>query len=346
MLDYAIVIATRNRLEALGASLPLMLGQSRRPARIHVVDRSDDHAAVVALVQGIASTADIPLTIEWGEAANLPFQRNQGLAGITEPVTLLPDDDSLWFPETAARIMDVYQADRSEKIGGVSGMISSVSPLAKGAAPKNARRLARHKGIERWRNRIEEHFAPQPFNLYARDRMAALTPAAHADGLSDTLFVETMSGWRMSYRTEAARTLGYDATLGSRVGYAQHEDKDMALRMQQAGYLLAAAPGAQVFHNVAPGKRAGGFAYGFFWLFNYAYICRKVFGDTPPGRGPVRRYLGYKAFLYGLRKGTDHDRDIARGGAAALAAFDQIWQAPDDRLTEVYGTIADQALGR
>jgi glycosyltransferase involved in cell wall biosynthesis len=344
MLDYAIVVATRNRIEALRASVPLFLGQSRPPARIVVVDRSDDHAAVAEYLSDLVRGGAIPVEVIHGDRANLPHQRNLGLARVAEPVVLLPDDDSLWFADTAAKIMAVYDRDPGGLIGGVAGIGIAVSPLAGDRAPENARRFMRRPGIERWRNRIEERFVPQPFNLYARLRIAALRPEAAAAGLDDLRLVETISGWRMSYRTEIARSLGYDATLGSRVGYAQHEDKDMSLRVQQAGHLLAAAPGARVFHNVHPGKRAGGFAYGFCWLFNYAYICRKVFGDAPPGRVPVRRYIGYKAFLYRLRRGNEYDRDVARGGAAALAEFDRLWQAPDDRLADTYGEICGRVL--
>lgn len=339
MSDYAIVVATRNRLEALRASIPLFLGQSRPPARIVVVDKSDDHAAVAAFLGAQAAATSVPFEVIHSDRANLPYQRNLGLARVQEPITMMPDDDSLWFPETAAEIMKVYEADTGKRIGGVGGMISAVSPLSQGDAPENARRIAGRPGIESLRNRLEARFAPQPFNLYAQRRIAEL---GRPEGV---LVVETVGGWRMSFRTEAVRSLEFDATLGSRVGYAQHEDKDVSLRLQKAGWLMAAAPGADVFHNVAPGKRAGGFAYGFCWIFNYAYICRKVFGDTAPGRGPVRRYLAYKTALYHLRPTSAHHRDIARGARAAMAAFDRLWSAPDDRLQEVFGEICDSALG-
>lgn len=352
-LDYAIVIATRNRLEALRASIPLFLAQTRPPVRIHLVDRSDDHQAVVDFINEVAAGTSIPLTIEWGEAANLPAQRNQGIAGITEPVTCLPDDDSLWFPDTAERLMAVYDADPGARIGGVSGRISTVSPLARTAAPANARRLVRTPWIEATRNRIEERFAPQPFNIYARLRQQEILPKA--DALLGPLIdpeaggakpVETMSGWRMSYRTAVVQSLRFDPTLGSRAGYGQHEDKDMSLRAQKAGYLLVAAPGAQVFHNVAPGRRAGGFAYGFLWLFNYTYICRKVFGSAPPGRGAVKRYMGYKALLYRLRRSSTYNRDVAKGAAVAMAVFDELWSALDPDLTATYAEISGRVLNQ
>lgn len=351
-LDYAIVVATRNRLDALKVSLPLFLEQSRPPARIKVVDRSDDHAAVVNFIHTLAQGASVPVSVEYGKQANLPAQRNQGIEGLREAVTMLPDDDSLWFSETAAELMAVYEADSPARIGGVSGWISTRSPLAPNATPKNARRFMRRPRIEALRNRLEERFAPQPFNLFARRSIADLSQQSEVLEPGVMLYggkvTETMSGWRMSYRTAVVQSLRYDETLGSRVGYAQHEDKDMSLRAQQAGHLIVSAPNAMVFHNVHPGKRTDGFSYGFFWLLNYIYICKKAAGlaseEYHPGYFAVKRYMRYKAFLYRLRFSNTYDREVARGAKVALSAFEAIWATPISELRTVYGAIADRGL--
>ena len=49
-LGFDVVIATRNRAEALALSIPLILAQSRQPERLIVIDSSDDHAPVKAAV--------------------------------------------------------------------------------------------------------------------------------------------------------------------------------------------------------------------------------------------------------------------------------------------------------
>ena len=49
-LDFDVVIATRNRPQALALSIPLILGQSRPPEKLIVIDSSDDHAAVAGIV--------------------------------------------------------------------------------------------------------------------------------------------------------------------------------------------------------------------------------------------------------------------------------------------------------
>jgi hypothetical protein len=45
-LEYAIVIATRNRADALAISLPSMLNQTRLPKSIVIVDSSDDKSCI------------------------------------------------------------------------------------------------------------------------------------------------------------------------------------------------------------------------------------------------------------------------------------------------------------
>ncbi len=54
-LEFAVVIATRNRKSVLQLSLPLMLKQERPPGQLIVVDASDDHEEVKTMVEGIVA---------------------------------------------------------------------------------------------------------------------------------------------------------------------------------------------------------------------------------------------------------------------------------------------------
>jgi GT2 family glycosyltransferase len=216
--------------------------------------------------------------------------------------------------------------------------VSPADPAA-GAAARTTR-LVQTPALARLRNRIEDALVPHPFNLYGTARIAELAPAAGHPGP----FVPTMGGYRMSFRTAAVRSVGFDATLGSRVGYAQHEDKDVCMRLMRAGWLIAAAPGARVFHNVHPGRRARGFAYGFFQIFNYAYICAGAFAAGGPpaerrARAAVPRYLRYKAFLYGLRRGDAYARAVHAGARAALAEVPALMAAAPADLPARYAAL-------
>ncbi|MDN3310117.1 glycosyltransferase [Microbacterium oryzae] len=342
MLTYAIVVATRNRLAMLKTSLPLLLEQSRPADRIIVVDRSDDHEVVREYCEELASASVIPLEVHYGEAANLPVQRNQGLALVHEDVVAFPDDDSFWHPGTAAELMAVYEADVHHRYGGVSATETTHRPGSSSSeVPQAQRSLKDDVRIVHWRNRIERLLVPQPFNVYGEERIAELGARAHQDGLEHPL-VETIGGFLMSFRTDVARGLLFDALLGSRIGYATHEDKDLGLRVLRSGLLIAAAPGAAVFHNVAPGKRAGGFDYGFFHVLNYAYISHKVFPRGSRALRGLRRYLRYKVFLYSLRRSDKHVRDIHRGASAAFAGLTMIEDAPRERLADAYEAVCER----
>lgn len=344
MLDYDIVVATRNRLGMLRLTLPLFIAQSRKPARIIVVDRSDDHGSVRALCHQIAESAEVPVDVHYGEAANLPAQRNQGIDRVTSEVVLFPDDDSMWFADTAEQVMRVFEADSAQLYGAVSAVDVYESPVPLDAdAPQRRTRFTERPSIMRIRNSIEAALVPQPFEVYGRSRSAELSVAARAAGLGHPL-VGTIGGYRMSFRTETAKRVRFDPVLGSKVGYGTHEDKDMALRVLRDGQLIAVAEDARVFHNVHPGKRAGGLEYGYFHVLNYLYICRKVMPGPSPALAGARRYMDYKVALYGLRRGDEYSRDVYRGAQAALTDGDQLLRSSPESLAELYGTLSERAL--
>lgn len=349
MLEYAIVVATRNRYDMLTVSLPRFVEQTRQAARIVVVDRSDDHEPVRRLCESFRSSSDIPIEVLYGAEANLPAQRNQGLDRVDEPVVVFPDDDSLWFPDTAENLLRVYEADVNGRYGAVS-----ITPVDRApddlsaAAPAAQRRFGALPVVTAVRNVVESRLVPSPFNVFGTQQTRLLRDFAESDGL-DYPLVPSIGGYRMSFRTEVVRKLAFDEILGSRIGYATHEDMDMGLRVLAAGFLIAAAPESRVFHNNYPGKRAGGFQYGFFHIFNYLYICRKVFPSSSSRLLRLtRRYLAYKVALYRLRRmvrPSEYHHDLQRGARAALSEFSVVATVQDSDLGCLYAEVSDRHLG-
>lgn len=344
MLDYEIVIATRNRADALAASIPLFLKQSRLAKQIIVVDSSTDHGAIVRLCAKLAAKAPIPIVVRQSDQASLVRQRNIGLDMVREDVVAFPDDDSLWFSDTAAHLMSVYDRDTSGLIGGVTAVEVARSPLQNNTTiPQRKVKWIHIPNVVMMRNVIERQVFPQPFNMYGQQKIEELSAKARAAGLRMT-YVPTMGGFRMSFRTSVLRRHRFDETLGSRVGYSQHEDKDVCLRILKGGNLLAAADDARVFHNAHPGMRANGFQYGFCQILNYMYICRKVFDERDAAFAMVQRYCAYKGFLYRLRRTSPYHRDVYQGAVAALAQYDIIRRTAPVELAHVYGDICDRLL--
>lgn len=345
MTAYTIVIATRNRLRMLEASVPLMLRQSRLPAAIEIIDYSDDHSEVAEFGAKIGATTDIRVSVTKSDQGNLARQRNIGLNRVSTPIVAFPDDDSFWYPDTAEKMMLVYESDPYELIGGVSSTPVGAAPRMNGNKPETARRIFDRSIVSGLRRQLESRLVPQPFDVFGAARIAELAPRARETGITAP-FVETMGGFRMSFRTEMVRESLFDETLGHCIGYAQHEDKDVSLRLLAARKLLAAAPESRVFHAVAPGKRANGFAYGFCQILNYAYICAKIMQPGTPEWAAIPRYLTYKRLLYSLRRFDPYNREVARGASTALARLDEMLTTSKDKQDALYRALTSENLSR
>jgi GT2 family glycosyltransferase len=346
-MHYDVVISTLNRPESLRNCIEMIETQTEKPSRVIIVDASDEHDGVKAYVMKSRDTA-----IEWvfmkSDAKSLPHQRNLGLTRVQSPVVLLPDDDSMLHPWAAAKMMSAYQLDDRGQIGGVSGMAASVSPLGRGSSQMKWTRALKD-GIQPLRNRLEDRFATKPFNSYPRELWRQRAIPGWVDG-KRFILVETIGGYLLSLRADVAKKLKFDEVLGYGIGYALHEDMEMSLRLQKSGYLLVAAHDASIFHNVHPSKRAGGFNYGFCWIANYIYACRK---NLPEGsvswRDDLTHYLRYKLLLYKIRSialRDDYSRDISLGAKAAWNVRSDLMSSSVADLEQMYRELCDAHIRR
>ena len=172
-MNYSVVVATRNRLDALKLSLPLLLAQTRPPLEIIVVDSTDAPEPIRGIVEEVARTTAIPVSY-LHSAPGTSLQRNLGLARASGEVTLFPDDDSMLFPDAMERVMRIYERDAAGLVGGVcASEIARPPPEIAGAAeasyapraedrprPASARRGAAAQGALRRRS-VREPRRPQ-----------------------------------------------------------------------------------------------------------------------------------------------------------------------------------------
>jgi glycosyltransferase involved in cell wall biosynthesis len=107
---YDCGIATRNRINALRMSIPLILRQDVPPTRLNVVDASDDHESLRTEVGDIGDQLGFGNTVVVrSDRPNLTRQRNIGLPLVQASVVMFPDDDSMWYAGFASSVMKVYQ---------------------------------------------------------------------------------------------------------------------------------------------------------------------------------------------------------------------------------------------
>lgn len=343
-LTFDIVIATRNRRDVLADSIPLMLGQSRQPEALIIIDSSDDHPPVKTLVESLTKDWTGKVTIVHQEKPSITLQRNIGLEHVTSEVVMFPDDDSLWHPGVAEATMRVYEADVDNQVGGVCAKPVTHSPLAdKQMAYKKSFGSALKTSTQPLRNFLEEALFPKPFNLYGQECWKKLPILAWLNE-HNAVLVETMAGFRMSFRSSVIKKLKFDQIIGSRVGYATHEDMEASIHVLKAGYHLVAALDAHVFHHKHPSPRAPAFNYGLCQIINYLYIASKHFDKNSKPFKKTKAFLGYKVFLYWLGSFNTNKKKLYLGSRQGWEHREDFLSQESIKLPEIYAQVCDSAM--
>lgn len=353
--SFDVVIATRNRPEALSLSIPLILSQSRRPGKLIVIDSSDDHAAVAhaveAAVQGSRTdpgwTGELILETA---PVGLAIQRNLGLRHVTADIVFLPDDDSLFHPGTSEAIMRVYERDREGLIAGVCAVDAAGPPpaVADDLGYDMTASQKRQRATVSLRHRLERALTVLNPYIYIgavlRDRFAPPDWMA----AENCVAVEWMTGYRMTFRMSALGEPAFDTTM---TGYSLGEDVDTSFAAMRHG-LLVGAHGARIYHHKFPAPRGRAHAIAAKAVLNRCYITLKHAFDAglnPRDAAKVRRLLtGFLAakLLISLAKAVSREgRDGLRGVVAALGHVGGLRRASRAELPAVYAAASERVLG-
>jgi glycosyltransferase involved in cell wall biosynthesis len=341
--SYDCVIATRNRLSALRMSIPLILKQDTLPQRLIIVDASEDHESVRTEVHQLSKRFGYKNTIvSKADTANSARQRNIGLQFVDAPIVMFPDDDSMWYDKFATNVLKIYGADVRRQVGGVGGVSVFTPPPGLGQPAYKKSAIVSAKGaLQPYRSHIENRLFPHPFKLIAAATWTAEIDVA--DGV-DSRRVHHITGFRMSFRTDAVRRVGFDETLGYGAGYAYHEDLDVSLRLARLGYALVESQGARVCHYSFPGSRGKGYNYGFVAIANCVYVCKKTISRDTQIYTILERYLKYKLSLYASRFHSKHGREVFRGALEAWRHRSILLEAEESRLSDAYRALSDQYI--
>lgn len=341
-MSYDVVVCTRNRPAALSLSLPRMLRQDPAPTRLVVVDSSDDPAPTAQAVQEAAAATRHGTDVKVLRAAKgLTRQRNAGLREVREPVVFFPDDDSIWFDGYAAAKLAVYERDPDGSVGAVSGRESTRPPGAfEGAARYQMDRshLVRQR-IALRRTRIEKRAFPDPFVINGQALQARHQRPAWFEDL-DVHVVEWMTGFRMSFRTDAIRAAGFDEALAD---YGLFEDVDASFAVAR-DQLVVAAHDAHVHHYQSPGPRGHGRVLGATQILNRAYVVLKRPAATGDARDRLRRHAMYKCAQYAVAPATPWARERLAGAIAATQRIPRLMAVPPEQLSATYHELLSEVL--
>lgn len=334
---FDVVIATRNRPEALHLSLPLLIAQSERAQRIVVIDSSDNPDPV----QQVIAQQGVPIAYEHS-ARGLTHQRNLGLRHVTAPVVFFPDDDSLCHPGTTEAMMRIYSRDPDHRIAGVCAANAPESPIRTEGydMQRDHRRAARHMSL---RNRVEKRVTDlNPFLALAR---VLQRPHPVPDWLAqeDAVPVEWMTGFRMSFRTDAIIDDGFEETFR---GYGLYEDIDASFKAMRHG-LLVGANRARIHHHRFPGGRPDPFNFALMTVLNRAFVMARHSHGHPEARMLRRKTRNYALARMGMlvpKLSSRSARAGFRGTRTALGAIDALFDAPPADLTRTYAALHDRLL--
>ncbi len=350
LLTFDVVIATRNRPEALALSIPLILGQSRQPERLIVIDSSDNHAPVAETVARAARDWPGEVIVDHTSPGS-SYQRNRGLAHVRSDIVVFPDDDSLMHPGTTEAIMDVYERDPEEYFAGVCAADAREPPprILSGTKYAMSPQHERAARFGRTRNKLVKMFNSLEPAMYVGNLLKQRYSAPKWFDEWDCVLVEYMTGYRMSFRTNAIKSVCFDETLKD---YAYCEDFDASCAIARHGALVGARR-ARIYHHRFPGGRGDLFKLGVMRVLNRSYVVLKNAEDSgftsqekAKLRQLIKSFYRLKVLLTLARFHRREERDQLRGVLSARRELDRLLAAPREELPQVYTEAMRRALGR
>ncbi len=342
---YEIVVATRNRPEALALSIPRFLRQTAAPARIIVVDSSDDPSGPRRAVEEAARGAPVEVTfIEGPRGASR--QRNVGVELVRAGIVMFPDDDSLWATDTAEEFLRVYDLDTAGAVGAVCGLpVVGFDAIDATAAAGGRYRISTGDVLDvkvaRYRRHLAARTLPEPFVVLGKSFHARWTlPPWCAE--HDVVPVEWMTGFRMSFRTDAIRAAPFDENLSS---YSLFEDACASFAVMASGRMVLAARKARVYHHRFPGKRGNGRTLGALQILNRAYAVALHSPPGHPARQALHPFSKGKCRSYLVRAFSRFGLDRYLGALAATREVPRLAEVPQAGALEAYLAARRRVVG-
>lgn len=273
-LPFAAVIPTRNRVETLQRTLDSLMAQSVQPARLIIIDASDNAftQALCSELRGIAPASNLVCV-----AADTPgaaSQRNQGVRICSEPVIGFFDDDIQLEPFCIERLWRALHSN--PQLGGVNATITNQRYSAPGRISQLIFRAMAGRKEASYSGRV---LGPA-INLLPEDR----------DDLPDVVPVEWLNTTCVLYRREALPDPPFPSHF---TGYSLMEDVALSVTVGKR-WGLANARTARIYHDSQPGThKSDPSRRAEMQLVNRHYVMTKVLG-----RNSAKDYM--KLILFDL----------------------------------------------
>jgi GT2 family glycosyltransferase len=233
-LPYSLVIATYERVEDLARMLQSVTQQSRPPVITIIVDSSRDERSR-ELVESMRD--QLPLRYERAIAPSAAQQRNQGAKLVETPLIAFIDDDAVLYPDTCAKLCQVFDADPDGSIGGVAGRMEGPS------RPEPA-------GLLWWYYRLQAGYRHSTYGGKLFGPAINCYPS-YTESTGELIPADWLSSTCVFYRTEAFRAEEFPLFHG----YSFMEDVHLSARIgRKHSSSFTARPSSSTMMRRAPGS--------------------------------------------------------------------------------------------
>lgn len=300
------IIPTRNRTRSLERTLASLAEQSLQPARIVIVDASDD-VSTEELCREIVRRDDrwsgAVFELLWRPARTrgAAAQRNQAMPDIVGEAVLFMDDDVLFEPECIARLWTAYRSDPG--IGAASVLVTNEAYAAPGLAWRLLLRWLAGRKLESYAGRC---VGP-----------AAIQMPADDPSLPEIVPIDWMPTGCALFRREALPAPLFDPFFE---GYSYMEDTALSLRVGKTWKLVNART-ARLYHDSQPGEHKSDMtALSRMEMINRHHVMTTLLGrDTPSDIRRLAVYEFARVISLGLNRASRWKfRPALRGKLAAL----------------------------
>ena len=146
-LTFGVIVCTYNRQSIIEQALQHWQSSKYQPDQFLVIDATPgaedyrDKLVEKNLSLFAESTSDFIVS----KRAGLTIQRNMGLEQIKTDIVCLVDDDTFVTPTYVDTILDVFQHDTKQLIGGVNGVAIGQFDNPRQRYSRMARNFVRHR---------------------------------------------------------------------------------------------------------------------------------------------------------------------------------------------------------
>ncbi len=362
-LSWALVISTYRRQHILPRCLKLAATQTYPPKEIIVVDASPDWDSSRELV----TEALFPLyplaqlTYVHAHRPSLTAQRNQGIDLATADVVFLIDDDSLMYPDCAAEVMKVYQADVAEQVKGVQCLpmamppdlpVAASAPLAQAlprtgfgqpASPHHQAEQVAMPPRQTWLRRLVKAILNNEktyFLPYDQSPPAYEIPAPLA--ALNVGVVPVMAGYAMTFRRNIVQQERFSEVLER---YAACEDQDLSYRVSRHGMILNALD-ARLCHLEISGGRLSLYTVMVLAGLNAAVLQQFHSSDRAYTQRAWRKILQKRIVISGLKEISERRWTFprTRGYLFARSQLNAVYAKSLEELQDWYPQFQQQLI--